>query len=206
MPVLPLVASITVWPGFSAPDFSAASMTPIARRSLTDPSGLKAAALAYRFTPAGARRLMRTTGVLPIVSRMLAYRFVMAFPRGCPESGWYDPLGRLVREPFSLGKPRSGQRSRARLARRPHRHAHLQPPRGAQRDDLGDVPAALYGLRGGRRRRDDPRTRPEGPRRQALRRGYRHQPVHAIQGRGGRAQVRGGRRQARRAYLPRQET
>ena len=45
MPVLPLVASITVWPGFSAPDFSAASMTPSARRSFTEPSGLKASTL-----------------------------------------------------------------------------------------------------------------------------------------------------------------
>ena len=77
MPVLPLVASMTVWPGFSAPDFSAASITPSARRSLTEPSGLKASTLTYRFTPAGARRLMRTTGVLPIVSRMLEYRFAM---------------------------------------------------------------------------------------------------------------------------------
>ena len=70
MPVLPLVASITVWPGFSSPDFSAASMTPSASRSFTEPSGLKASILTNRFTPSGARRLIRTTGVLPTVSRM----------------------------------------------------------------------------------------------------------------------------------------
>jgi hypothetical protein len=39
IPVFPLVASITVCPGFSSPDLSAASMTPSANRSLTDPTG-----------------------------------------------------------------------------------------------------------------------------------------------------------------------
>ena len=68
--MLPLVASITVWPGFSCPAFSAASMTPSARRSLTEPSGLKASTLTNRLTPGGASRLIRTTGVLPTVSRM----------------------------------------------------------------------------------------------------------------------------------------
>src|SRR5215217_3837130 len=71
IPVLPLVASITVWPGLSSPDFSAASITPIARRSLTEPSGLNASILTNRLTPGGASLLIRTTGVLPIVSRML---------------------------------------------------------------------------------------------------------------------------------------
>ena len=71
IPVLPLVASTTVWPGFSVPAFSAASITPMARRSFTEPSGLKASILTKRFTSGGARRLIRTTGVLPIVSRML---------------------------------------------------------------------------------------------------------------------------------------
>ena len=71
MPVLPLVASMTVCPGLSSPDFSAASMTPSARRSLTEPSGLKASILTNRFTPGGASRLILTTGVLPTVSRIL---------------------------------------------------------------------------------------------------------------------------------------
>ena len=71
--MLPLVASMTVCPGLSSPDFSAASITPSARRSLTEPSGLKASILTNRLTPGGASRLMRTTGVLPIVSRMFSY-------------------------------------------------------------------------------------------------------------------------------------
>src|SRR5438309_1418651 len=63
MPVLPLVASITVWPGFSSPDLSAASMTPSARRSFTDPSGLNASIFTKRSMPGGARRLILTTGI-----------------------------------------------------------------------------------------------------------------------------------------------
>jgi hypothetical protein len=42
MPVLPLVASTTVWPGRSLPSRSAASMMPSAILSLTEPSGLAA--------------------------------------------------------------------------------------------------------------------------------------------------------------------
>src|SRR6185503_11424193 len=72
MPVLPLVASMTVCPGLSSPDFSAASMTPSASRSLTEPSGLKASILTNRLTPFGASLLMRTTGVRPTVPRMLS--------------------------------------------------------------------------------------------------------------------------------------
>jgi hypothetical protein len=45
MPVLPLVASITVWPGFSVPSRSAASMMLTASLSFTDEAGLKASAL-----------------------------------------------------------------------------------------------------------------------------------------------------------------
>ena len=42
MPVLPLVASTTVWPGFNLPSRSAASMMLTARRSFTEAAGLKA--------------------------------------------------------------------------------------------------------------------------------------------------------------------
>src|SRR5690349_11896303 len=77
MPVLPLVASTTVCPGLSWPDCSAASITARARRSFTELSGLNDSHLTNRFTPGGASRLIRTTGVLPIVSRMFAYRFAM---------------------------------------------------------------------------------------------------------------------------------
>ena len=53
-PVLPLVASITVCPGFRAPLRSASSMMLMAKRSLTDPAGLKNSALTYRRTLSGA--------------------------------------------------------------------------------------------------------------------------------------------------------
>src|SRR3954451_10651263 len=83
IPVFPLVASMTVWPGFSSPDFSAASMTPSASRSLTEPRGLKASILTKTFTPDGPRRLIRTTGVLPIVSLMLWYIRPMPLLQPC---------------------------------------------------------------------------------------------------------------------------
>ena len=41
MPVFPLVASTTVWPGFSAPLRSASSMMLTASRSFTEAAGLK---------------------------------------------------------------------------------------------------------------------------------------------------------------------
>jgi hypothetical protein len=72
MPVLPEVASTTVCPGLSSPRRSASSMMPIARRSLTEAAGLKNSHFTYIVTPAGARRLSRTTGVRPIVPRMLS--------------------------------------------------------------------------------------------------------------------------------------
>jgi hypothetical protein len=72
MPVLPEVASTTVCPGFSVPRFSASSMMPIARRSLTEPPGLNASTLTYIVTLAGARRLIRTIGVRAIVCVMLS--------------------------------------------------------------------------------------------------------------------------------------
>src|ERR1700704_5309657 len=72
MPVLPEVASTTVMPGLSSPAFSAASMTPSARRSLTEPSGLKASILTNRLMPFGPNLLMRTTGVLPMVPKILS--------------------------------------------------------------------------------------------------------------------------------------
>src|SRR5262245_58281430 len=80
MPVLPLVASITVWPGFSSPDCSAASITPSASRSLTEPNGLKASTFTNRFTPGGPSLLILTTVVLPTVSRMLSYRATLFLP------------------------------------------------------------------------------------------------------------------------------
>ncbi len=71
MPVLPEVASTTVWPGFSSPRRSASSMMPMASRSLTEASGLKASTFTYMSMPRGASLLIFTTGVRPMVSRML---------------------------------------------------------------------------------------------------------------------------------------
>src|SRR4051812_16060638 len=118
MPVLPLVASITVWPGLSSPDRSAASITPNARRSLTDPSGLNASILTYKFTPGGAKRLIRTTGVWPTLSRMLlsllmnspaidqwrrSLRPIWCWRLGCwPASG---PKRSIRRIPFTESTP-----------------------------------------------------------------------------------------------------
>ena len=71
-PVLPLVASTTVWPGFSVPSRSAASMMLIASRSLTEAAGLKNSHFTYIVTSSGARRLILTQGVSPMVSTMLS--------------------------------------------------------------------------------------------------------------------------------------
>src|SRR5690606_26354555 len=76
MPVLPLVASTTVWPGRSSPVRSARSITASAMRSLTEPIGLKDSIFTYTFTPGGASLPSLTSGVLPIVSRMLSKRAI----------------------------------------------------------------------------------------------------------------------------------
>src|SRR5687768_4615403 len=73
IPVLPDVASTTVWPGFRVPRRSASSMMPIASRSLTEAIGLKASHFTYMVTFDGASRLIRTTGVLPMVPRMFSW-------------------------------------------------------------------------------------------------------------------------------------
>src|SRR2546423_1380999 len=97
MPVLPLVASITVWPGLSRPVRSASSMTPSARRSLTEPKGLNASILTKRFAPGGASRLIRTTGVLPTVSRMFwNLRFMACALDGSPQASGFGQRRDLV--------------------------------------------------------------------------------------------------------------
>jgi len=72
IPVLPEVASTTVWPRSIVPRRSASSMIAIARRSFTEDSGLKNSHFTYICAWAGARRLILTTGVRPIVARMLS--------------------------------------------------------------------------------------------------------------------------------------
>src|SRR3954464_9114238 len=115
MPVLPLVASMTVCPGFSTPRCSASSITPSASRSLTEPSGLKASILTKRLTSGGASLPMRTTGVLPTVSRIFA-NLPMAF------------------SPKRLCAPR--QRRRNRRSAQPELAFLLESVTGAQHGNL----------------------------------------------------------------------
>src|SRR5205809_361452 len=73
MPVLPLVGSTSVPPGFSAPPRSASSTMATAMRSLTLPPGFRDAYFAITVAPPGwGRRLRRTMGVCPMSSRTLA--------------------------------------------------------------------------------------------------------------------------------------
>ena len=76
MPVLPEVGStITVSPGRMRPSASSASIIATPMRSLTLASGLKNSSLSSRSAPipsSATRRGTRTSGVLPIVSRMLS--------------------------------------------------------------------------------------------------------------------------------------
>src|SRR5213594_1345856 len=73
MPVLPLVGSTSVPPGFSAPPRSASSTMATAMRSLTLPPGFNDSTFAITVAPPGCgRRLRRTMGVCPMSSRTLA--------------------------------------------------------------------------------------------------------------------------------------
>ena len=70
MPVLPLVASISVSPGLIWPRASARMIIDSAGRSLTEPAGLLPSSLARITVPlavvaAPGMRLRRTSGVLP---------------------------------------------------------------------------------------------------------------------------------------------
>ena len=79
VPVLPLVGSMIVPPGFRRPSRSAASISRTATRSLIDPPGLNSSSLA---TSSGVRpwpmRLSRTSGVSPMVSRIESRISVLA--------------------------------------------------------------------------------------------------------------------------------
>ena len=69
MPVLPLVGSTIVPPGFRAPLASAASTMRTAMRSFTEPPGLRYSSFASTSGASGPRsrvtELSRTSGVLP---------------------------------------------------------------------------------------------------------------------------------------------
>src|ERR687892_2198393 len=70
-PVLPLVGSTIVPPGFSLPSRSAASISAIAARSLIEPPGLSASTLATSCgLSAFPSRARRTSGVSPTASRI----------------------------------------------------------------------------------------------------------------------------------------
>src|SRR5688572_24907968 len=77
IPVLPEVASTTVWPGLRRPLTSASWMMAQASRSLTDAMGLKASTFTKRWMSLGASRLRRTIGVLPMVETMLSWIMVL---------------------------------------------------------------------------------------------------------------------------------
>src|SRR5574338_1725333 len=73
-PVLPEVASTIVPPGFSRPDCSASVMILSPMRSFIEPPGLKNSTFAYNGQAiCAAIRFNRTSGVLPIVSKMLSW-------------------------------------------------------------------------------------------------------------------------------------
>src|SRR5881296_1377683 len=122
-PVLPDVASTIRPPGLRRPSRSAASIIAKPIRSFTEPPGLKNSALAYT----GVRipcvtRFSRTSGVQPIVSRMLPYGLVW--------DGIRIPLGRAVRD----GACRV-QRSQDRVPRRRRRIAPRRADRSGRRGD-----------------------------------------------------------------------
>src|SRR5690606_8437079 len=72
MPVLPLVASISVSPGLMSPRSSARLIMEIAGRSFTDPAGLLPSSLhSTMLLVLPGRRCNRTSGVSPIVASMV---------------------------------------------------------------------------------------------------------------------------------------
>src|SRR5687767_8063535 len=81
MPVLPLVGSRMVDPGWSRPSFSAASIIAIAARSLIEPVGLWSSSLAHRRTSGvGDSDGSPTSGVPPSESTSEAKRAISVAP------------------------------------------------------------------------------------------------------------------------------
>ena len=69
MPVLPLVASITILSGVSSPDRSPASIMQSAARSLMEPPGFRYSSFARILTRGfGFMRRISTSGVRPMAS------------------------------------------------------------------------------------------------------------------------------------------
>ena len=111
----------------------------------------------------------------------------------------YDAAVRDAATQRAGGARRADARRDPGHPRRPGGHADLQPPRGAQRDDVGHVRSALRGLRGGGRRRLGARAGAARRRRQGVRRRDRHQPVQGLRAGRGRHRLRARRRPAHRA-------
>ena len=104
-------------PGFSLPERSASSIIASAMRSLIEPPGLARSDFIHTSARSPNRRLMRTCGVLPMVSRMLA-----AFMPSSPLIGVARKSGASKRfcKP-QLGEPPRPQEARRRSRRRRRR-------------------------------------------------------------------------------------
>src|SRR5438874_3513942 len=89
--------------------------------------------------------------------------------------------------------------------RRPDRDVHLQPPRRAQRDDVGDVRRARRRVRARGSRRGAARAGAARRRRQGVRRRHRHLAVPDVRGSSGRLEIRGAARRRARPHRARRE-
>src|SRR3989338_4156026 len=98
MPVLPLVASISVSPGLMSPRCSARTIIDSAGRSFTEPAGLLPSSLArMTFEVSPGMRLSLTKGVLPTKFSMDEYI-----------SGSLEHLPHIPRHPLLDGQERIG--------------------------------------------------------------------------------------------------
>src|SRR6266702_5864292 len=124
-PVFPDVASTIKPPGLSFPSRSAASIIASPIRSFTDPPGLKNSALAYtRVRIPCVTRFSRTSGVQPMVSRILPYGLawdgIRVRLRRAVRDGARRVLALRDRVPFRRRRvtPRRADRSHRRGGRR----------------------------------------------------------------------------------------
>src|SRR5438067_2168020 len=145
MPVLPLVPSTIVPPGFKRPSFSARSMIGIPIRSLSEPPGLKNSALANT----GVRiprvtRPSRMSGVHPMSSSTFVYglRFRMA------EDGVAEQWSRFRVPKEDRKENRYGDRLAVELRRNEMKIVGSDDGRGVERRIAARL---VYACRVGRR-------------------------------------------------------
>src|SRR5438309_1315110 len=126
MPVLPDVPSTIVPPGRSNPARSASSIIFTAIRSLIELPGLNVSSLAstVALTSPLVRALIRTIGVPPMASRMVAQTFFTVVPfsvyRGPEGRGMHVPRAALVPVRLYLARPSEhGHAKMPRLIERP---------------------------------------------------------------------------------------